>query len=102
VERFEGTAFVDRTAALAADDFKRPHFLAGGRLDSTGAESTQLANEKVWGPGYKLDFAALGSALPSERLRITATDLSGKTFCGVYTFTGTANGSYQASKPGRC
>ncbi|HEV3474877.1 MAG TPA: hypothetical protein VG602_05900 [Actinomycetota bacterium] len=102
VERFEGTAFVDRTAALAADDFRRPHFLAGGRLDGSGAESSAVANEKVWGPGYKLDFSALtGEALPGERLRITATDLSGRTFCGVYTFTA-ANGSYLASKPGRC
>ena len=103
VERFEGTAFVDRTAALVADDFRRPHFLAGGRLDSTGAESTQVANEKVWGPGYKFDFAPLNAgSLTSERLRITATDQSGKTFCGVYTFTATSNGSFQASKPGRC
>jgi hypothetical protein len=102
VERREGTVWANRTASLVAADVSRPHFLAGGRLDGTGAESSPVANEKVWGPGYKLDFAALtGEALPSETLRITATDLSGRTFCGVYTFS-TAGGSYQASKPGRC
>lgn len=102
VERREGTVWADRTASLAAADVSRPHFVAGGRLDGSGAESSPVANEKTWGPGYKLDLAALtGEALPGETLRITATDLSGRTFCGVYTFTA-AGSSYQVSKPGRC
>jgi hypothetical protein len=102
VERREGTVWADRTASLVAADVSRPHFLAGGRLDGSGAESSPIANEKTWGPGFRLAFGTLaGEALPAETLRITATDLSGRTFCGVYTFTA-AGSSYQASKPGRC
>lgn len=93
--------WVDYTGRLAPDDYSRPHFLAGGRMDETPLEA--FANQKVWGPGYKFAFEGLsGEAVPSERLRVTATDLAGKTFCGIYSFSAGDNGSFLTSAPARC
>jgi hypothetical protein len=93
--------WTDYTGLLASDDFTRTHFVAGGRMDGTPAESQ--GNEKVWGPGYKFPFTALGAdALPNERLRVTGTDAAGKAFCGVYTFSVGANGSFAVGRPGAC
>jgi hypothetical protein len=93
--------WVDHTARLVPDDFSRPHFLAGGRMDETPLEG--FANQKVWGPGYKFSFDGLPSlALPNERLRVTATDVAGKTFCGIYTFSSGPNGSFLVGGPTAC
>jgi hypothetical protein len=95
------TVWTDYTSLLATDSFTRPHFVAGGRFDGTGGEAQ--ANEKVWGPGYRFAFSDVGSAaLPGERLRVTAADVAGKTFCGVYTFAAGGNGSFTASAPESC
>jgi hypothetical protein len=93
--------WTDYTALLADDNFTRTHFIAGGRMDGTPLEPQ--GNEKVWGPGYKLDFSGLGAeALPNERLRVSGTDAAGKSFCGVYTFSAGANGSFAVSRPAAC
>lgn len=98
-----GTAkiWVDYSSLLAADDFSRPHFIAGGRMDGSPLEGR--ANEKVWGPGFRFPFDSLaGEALPFERLRIRAQDAAGKSFCGIYTFSAGPNGSFLPSAPGIC
>lgn len=98
-----GTAkiWVDYSSRLVADNFSRPHFIAGGRMDDSPLEGR--ANEKVWGPGYRFPFDSLaGESLPAERLRVSAQDAAGKSFCGVYTFTAGANDSFLPSAPGAC
>jgi hypothetical protein len=93
--------WVDYTSRLAGDDFARPHFLAGGRMDGTGLEGR--SNEKVWGPGFRFPFGTLaGESLPSERLRISAQDAAAKAFCGVYGFGAGDNGSFLVSAPAAC
>jgi hypothetical protein len=93
--------WVDYTSLLVPDDYARPHFLAGGRLDATGAESR--GNEKVWGPGYRFAFSGLDlETLQGERLRVSAQDGAGKSFCGIYTFSAGPNGSFIASAPEVC
>jgi len=93
--------WVDYTTLLGPDDLARPHFLAGGRMDETPLEP--LANNKVWGPGFKFAFGSLpGEGLPAERLRITAQDRASNPFCGIYTFSAGANDSFLASSPATC
>ena len=101
IQRDQSGVWVDYTSLAAQDDFQRPHFVAGGRADAMPAEA--VANEKVWGPGFRLPLDALpAESLPTERLRISATDLAGKAFCGVYTFQPGPNGSFLTSAPGSC
>lgn len=101
VQRDEAGVSVNYTSLLAPADLRRPHFVAGGRFDGSGGEG--LANEKTWGPGYRFPLDQLpGATMPSERLRISAQDAAGKSFCGVYTFTAGPNGSFLVSAPAAC
>ncbi|MGH2736672.1 MAG: hypothetical protein ACRDKZ_13915 [Actinomycetota bacterium] len=92
--------WIDYTSLLSSDDLARPHFLAGGRMDETPLEA--LANNKVWGPGFKFPMSSLpAEALPNERVRVSAQDASGRPFCGVYSFTASGT-SFLASGPTSC
>jgi len=94
--------WVDRTSQLGRDDWTRSHSLFGGNSAGTPLDPV-VGNRKVWGPGYTLDFTGLpAESLPAERIRVSSTDLVGKGFCGIYSFSAGANSSFVPSAPAGC
>jgi hypothetical protein len=94
--------WVDRTTQLGRDDWTRTHSIAGGNSAGTPLDPA-VGNRKVWGPGYTLDLTTFpAESLPAERIRVSATDLAGKPYCGIYAFSAAANGSFVPGTPAGC